>query len=72
VIARKGDEQELRQIGADQPVKTVGNRRTIVEVQCRAVGHQQAWPAGKDTVMGCGAHARDIGGVRGRLNPWRE
>ena len=69
MIARQGDQQAARQIGADQPVEAIGGRKMMLVVECRAVSHQESRASGGDAVMSCGAHARSIARVQPRLHP---
>lgn len=69
MIARQGDQQEARQVGADQPMEAIGGRQMLLFVECRAMGHQESRASGDGAVMSCGAHATNIARTRLRLHP---
>ena len=56
MVADQGDEQEPRQIRTDQPLQTVGGRKTILVVNHGAVCDQQSRPSGDDAAADCGTH----------------
>jgi hypothetical protein len=60
VIARQGDQQEARQVGADQPMEAIRDRQMLLVVEYRTVGHQESLAPEDDAVMSCGAHATNI------------
>ena len=69
MVADQGDEQEPREIRTNQPLQTVGGRKTILVVEHGAVCDQQSRPSGDDTVVhGC-AHAMCIAQARPRPHP---
>ena len=69
MIARQGDQQEARQVRADQSMEAIGGRQMLLLVECRAMGHQEPRASGDDAVMSCGAHATNIARTRLRLHP---
>jgi hypothetical protein len=69
VIARQGDQQEARQVRADQPMEAIRGRQMLLVVECRTVGNQESRASGDDAVMSCGAHATNIARTRPRLHP---
>ena len=69
MIARQGDQQEARQVRADQPMEAIRGRQMLLVVECRTVGNQESRASGDDAVMSCGAHARNIACTRPRLHP---
>ena len=69
VIACEGDQQEARQVRADQPMETIGGRQMLLVIECRAMGDQESRAPGDDAVMSCGAHATNIARTRPRLHP---
>ena len=69
MIARQGDQQEAREVRADQPMKAIGGRQMLLVIDCPAMGHQESRAPGDDEVMSCGAHATSIARTRLRLHP---
>jgi hypothetical protein len=69
VIARQGDQQEARQVRADQPMEAIRGRQMLVVIECRTVGNQESRASGDDAVMSCGAHATSIARTRPCLHP---
>lgn len=69
MIARQGDQQEARQVGADQPMEAIRDRQMLLVVEYRTVGRQESWAPEDDAVMSCGAHATNIARTGQRPHP---
>ena len=69
MVADQGDEQEPREIRTNQPLQTVGGRKTILVVEHGAVCDQQSRPSRDDTVVHACAHAMCIARARPRPHP---
>ena len=69
MIAGEGDQQQARQVSADQPVQPIGGGKALLAVQSRAVRDQQTRASGVRAVMSCGAHVRNIASTQHRLHP---
>lgn len=60
MVADECDEQEPREIRADQPLQTVRGRKTILVVERGAVCDQQSRSSADDAVVNYCAHATCI------------
>jgi hypothetical protein len=69
MVAYQGDEQESRQIHTDQPLQTVGGRKTILVVDHGAVCDQQSGSSRDHAVVDCCAHATCIARAWPRPDP---
>jgi hypothetical protein len=69
MVADQGDEQEARQIRTDQPLQTVGGRKTILVVDHGAVCDQQSRPPGDDAAADCCTHETCIARAWPRPDP---
>ena len=73
MIAHEGDQQQPSQIWAEQPLKTLRDGGSLLEITAGGtVSQQEAGSTAEGAAVRCGGHAKGIAIGPPRLHPLRE